>query len=342
MSGKGAAADIHRESRIAELFLARARAAGVDLRPVLRKLRLPEEVGAGEAILLPLSAFRELADTIAERLGDPELGATTALGAQRGDYGLWEYVARNERTLGEALRRFVLQRSRGDPQLRYSLAVKGDEAVYRFHVPGQRLGLGRHGNEFSLLMLKRLASDYVQGELRLRRAWFCHPRPAAHPRLSEGLGVEPIFDAGENGMAFDAALLELEVPAADPALHSLLTRQLEARVGTAAQTANFATLVEQKVGELLQAGEKASVERVAEALHMSGRTLQRRLTEHRTSFSAVVDEARKRLAWQAVTEGRLTLGQIAFQLGYAEVTPFTRAFKRWTGQTPQEVRRGRR
>ncbi|MDQ3264150.1 MAG: AraC family transcriptional regulator [Myxococcota bacterium] len=333
--------DILRESRIAELFLARVRTAGLDVAPLLQRFQLPPAVGAGEPILLPLSTFWELSEAVAETIGDPELGATTALGAGRGAYGLWEYVGRNAGTLGEALERFVRHRSLSDPNLKYSLEVKGREARYCFRVPGQRLGLGRHGNEFSLVMVKHLACDYVRSELTLRRAWFSHPRPARIDALTSAFGFEPVFDAGENGMAFDAALLELPVASADPALHSLLTRQLEARLTSAAPPANFVALVEARVQETLQQGGRPAVERIAEQLHMSGRTLQRRLTEHGTSFSAVIDEARKRVACVAVAENKLSLSEIAFLLGYSDVTPFTRAFKRWTGGTPQDARRGR-
>lgn len=328
-----------RTTQILPLFLARVREAGGDVDALMQRFGLPPGSDRTESVLFPLPAFWELSDAAAEAARDPELGVTTAVGAVRGAYGLWEYLGRNALTLGEALQRFVHYRSLSESHVQYSLEVHKGEAVYRFRVPGHPLGLGRHGNEFSIAMMHRLACDCVGQRLQARRAWFTHPKPKGTAALTQALGVTPRFDAGENGIAFDRAVLELPVKSADPALHSLIARQLEARLAVAAP--NFIALVEQQVQLAIQQGQRPAVERIAERLHMSGRTLQRRLLESDTSFSAVIDEARKRIASTLVAEGKMTLGEIAYVLGYADVTPFARAFKRWTGKTPQEIRRER-
>lgn len=84
----------------------------------------------------------------------------------------------------------------------------------------------------------------------------------------------------------------------------------------------------------------AVTERIAAVMHMSGRTLQRRLKDHRTSFEDVVDEVRKAQAMSLLHDEKLSLGEVAFLLGYADQATFSRAFKRWTGNAPGEYRRG--
>ena len=77
----------------------------------------------------------------------------------------------------------------------------------------------------------------------------------------------------------------------------------------------------------------------ARALHLSERTLQRRLDEAGTRFTELVDEVRKDMALRYVRDPRLALGEVAYLLGFAEPSPFHRAFRRWTGRTPLAVRR---
>jgi AraC-like DNA-binding protein len=77
----------------------------------------------------------------------------------------------------------------------------------------------------------------------------------------------------------------------------------------------------------------------AQALHTSGRSLRRHLSELGTSYQQVLDEVRKRLALQYLTTTHLPLYEIAFLLGFSDPSNFRRAFKKWTGKSPGEYRR---
>jgi AraC-like DNA-binding protein len=82
-----------------------------------------------------------------------------------------------------------------------------------------------------------------------------------------------------------------------------------------------------------------SVDRVAAALRMSPRTLQRRLASQGLTFQCLVEEARMAAALAFVRDGGRPLADVASLLGYSELRAFLRAFKRWTGQTPGALRR---
>ena len=71
---------------------------------------------------------------------------------------------------------------------------------------------------------------------------------------------------------------------------------------------------------------------------MSQRTLARRLSSECLTFSGILDELKSDLASRYVREGDLAISEIAWLLGYREVSAFTHAFKRWTGETPRAVR----
>jgi AraC-like DNA-binding protein len=88
-------------------------------------------------------------------------------------------------------------------------------------------------------------------------------------------------------------------------------------------------------------GHLPGIEETAERLHVSSRTLRRRLDREGTTFRRLVDEVRRRLAEDLLTAGELSVEQIAHRLGYGATPAFSAAFTRWTGVSPREYRRGR-
>lgn len=93
------------------------------------------------------------------------------------------------------------------------------------------------------------------------------------------------------------------------------------------------------LGTLLRHDEHRGMEAMGAALGLAPRTLQRRLTEAGTSYRVLIDEVRSNLAWRHVQRSDLSLGQVANLLGYDSQAAFSRAFRRWHGQTPREARR---
>jgi YesN/AraC family two-component response regulator len=92
------------------------------------------------------------------------------------------------------------------------------------------------------------------------------------------------------------------------------------------------------LGEELCGGDP-TLEHLAERLHMSARTLHRRLGEESTTFRRVTTEVRRELAERHLRDRRLAIGEIGFLLGFSETSAFHRAFKRWTGWRPLAYRR---
>ena len=89
--------------------------------------------------------------------------------------------------------------------------------------------------------------------------------------------------------------------------------------------------------DALKQGEP-NIERLATRMHMSGRTLQRRLADLKTSFQDVLDGVRFDLARSYLRDERLDISQVAYLLGYSELRAFDRAFRRWAGMAPRDWR----
>jgi AraC-like DNA-binding protein len=102
------------------------------------------------------------------------------------------------------------------------------------------------------------------------------------------------------------------------------------------QPAVVAQIREAIVVELATSG--ADLARVAKRVAMSMRTVQRRLEEHQTSYQDVVDEVRAAMARTLLRDRARSIIDVAFELGYADLKGFYRAFRRWTGTTPAEWR----
>ncbi len=77
---------------------------------------------------------------------------------------------------------------------------------------------------------------------------------------------------------------------------------------------------------------------MAEQLHMSRRTLQRKLAEADLTYQKLVDDTRRDLAMRHLEDPRHTITDVTFLLGFSQQSAFTRAFKRWTGMSPSEYR----
>ena len=98
----------------------------------------------------------------------------------------------------------------------------------------------------------------------------------------------------------------------------------------------------QRVSDLLRMGEEgeplASLDQVAGWLHLSSRTFKRRLRDEGANFRDLVEAELKSRALRWLGDERLGVSEVAYRLGYNDVSNFSRAFKRWTGLTPREHR----
>jgi AraC-like DNA-binding protein len=130
--------------------------------------------------------------------------------------------------------------------------------------------------------------------------------------------------------------LDLPNRKSDARLLATIEPLAEAALRAQPHVDDFAALAAARVRALLPL---ADVETTARALHMSPRTLQRRLAEAGTRFCDVLDSARAELARQLLGEEAVVMGDIAFRLGFADLGSFSRAFKRWTGRAPGAYRR---
>ncbi|MBX3187829.1 MAG: AraC family transcriptional regulator [Labilithrix sp.] len=242
-------------------------------------------------------------------------------------------------TLGEGLARIMAYYRVFNDVHPASVDVEGDDVVVRVLTKAIPIALPRHAIEFAFAWFVGVASLAVGEEVKLGAVTFEHPPPRSPGDHEAIFGCPVTFDGPETSFRAPRELFERANAAPDPYLVELLESHAKVLVDKLPARASQAARVRAVVTELLQRGD-ANIDFAAEALHLSPRTLQRKLREEGTSFSDLVDETRCELAKQHLRDRAHSIAQIALLVGFSDQSTFHRAFVRWTGTTPGDFRRG--
>jgi AraC-like DNA-binding protein len=174
-----------------------------------------------------------------------------------------------------------------------------------------------------------LARDHSPLLIELRR-----PRPEKVEDFERLLRAPLRFGAAHNRLIFDCESIEYPLDGGSPELarHSdAIALQYMVRI----DRDDIQARVREVLMHCLEKGEP-SQEEIAEQLHVSARTLQRRLSESGMTYKEVLDETRRALAIAYLSMPQHSVSQVTYLLGFSCDSSFTRAFRRWTGQPPSD------
>lgn len=162
-------------------------------------------------------------------------------------------------------------------------------------------------------------------------------RRSDEPLLTRHFGCPIRFDAPLNLIVFDESALARPFATHNADLLALIVPGLEAALAASLTARSVADDVKTTLQRRM-CGERPSVDKVAAEMHLSPRTLQRRLGELGTSYQALLDDVRRETARRLLGATNLDAGEVAFLLGFEELNSFTRAFAGWEGVTPSRWR----
>ncbi|EER62042.1 transcriptional regulator, AraC family [Acidovorax delafieldii 2AN] len=290
---------------------------------------------------IPLAVEERLWERASELTGDPLFGLHAAAAVRPGAFDVLDYAVRTAPDLRTALQR-LSRYNRLVHDLASFEVVPAGEAVHirhRFDAAGSRPC--RQAAEFTLGSLVVVASQIGDQAVRALAVEFAHSAFGDGDAYRALFGVMPRFDAPVSCLVLSSDLLDRPVSAADPALSRIITAHAEQLLAVHVPAhENISAQVRRQLADGMANG-PITLKSVAQRLHLSERSLQRRLDAAGTCFAKLVDEVRHELAMRYIADERLTLGEVAYLLGFAEPSPFHRAFKCWTGTTPAAVRRAR-
>lgn len=162
------------------------------------------------------------------------------------------------------------------------------------------------------------------------------PLPTAPERWEYMLASRVLFDRPATRISWSLADIEEPLLTGDPTLAQVNDDQTQAYLDTYLPSSTCREVVNRIVVKLPDG--PPSQRLIADEMHVSNRTLQRKLKEEGTTFKALLQDARFELARKYLKQPGRSIVETAYLLGFSEPSTFSRAFKRWTGLSPQEYR----
>jgi len=174
--------------------------------------------------------------------------------------------------------------------------------------------------------------------LPLKEVRFSHAKPTYAQDYLSAFQCPVKFDEGKNQLIFDARWLEEPLPRANKAVHAVSYHQCQEQITPLLELNTHTQAVEQLIASDIR--NTPSIDEVSSELHLTPRTLRRRLAQEGTNFQSIIMRLRAKLATNLLLNSKLTVSQIAENLGYSDAASFGHAFKRWTGTHPSALRKG--
>jgi AraC-like DNA-binding protein len=288
----------------------------------------------------PIATVHELLRGAILITGDEDIGLKAAELIEVGDYGALEYAASSAQTGHEAFAVIGRYMHLINDALTIVIRVEREHAVIAFE---NAVVMPRAAEDFELAAFSagvRVRAPDLRWPFEVS---FMHEAPAEVAIYARVFGplATVRFAQAFAGFVFPREALSERLPTADPRLHAVMRSHADRLLQELPKVESLTARVREHLMAGLAGGE-ATLAGVASALHLSERTLARRLEHEGTSFKNLLEDLRRRLALRYVGDSDLAFSEIAFLLGFSQVAAFHRAFKRWTDQTPLEHRTGRR
>jgi AraC-like DNA-binding protein len=324
---------------LTRLAYAHAKASGIDPKSFLKKASLTLDQIKNPDLRLRVDNQINFLTLVASALRDDLLGFHLAQPLDPRELGFLYYISASSETLGDALQRLARYASIANEgiSLRY---VDGKNIRMEFHYVGVSRHLDRHQIEFFATGLVRLCRYLTGTSLLPAHVRFTHRGDSKRRELIEFFGREIEFGATVDDVSFATTMKLMPIASADRYLNEFLIRYCEEALSRrSARRSSLRSTIENAIVPLLPHG-LVSLEGIAGSLGLSQRTLARRLSSQKLTFSDILQDLRIDLAKRYLADRTLSISQIAWLLGYQEVSSFTHAFKSWTNKTPQQFRSG--
>lgn len=269
----------------------------------------------------------------------PTLGIEAGCRYHVTTYGLWGYAVLSSPTLGMAVSMTSRMLNQTFSLTTNEVEQVGDQVMVTYHsehLPPDVRQFIMDRDRASVLTLQReiLGQPMPYQAVLMRRT---EPTAELAEAYTQLFGVRPLFGQSHDRSVFAAALMHEPLPQADPHTAALCEQMCKKLVDARSSRTGVAAQVRDRL--MRTPGRIPDMEAIAAEMNITSRTLRRHLTTEGASFRALLEEVRSTLAEELMTSASLTHSEIAERLGYADVTTFIEAFRRWKGVPPSEFRK---
>ncbi|MDP9013530.1 MAG: AraC family transcriptional regulator [Pseudomonadota bacterium] len=220
-----------------------------------------------------------------------------------------------------------------------SLAREGKEASIVLKERAAEARPRVFGHEVLLMLLHGVACWLVGRRIPILRARFRYPEPAHSAEYRLMYCTDLSFDAPDTAIVFAADYLTLPVVQNERSVKDFLRTAPESILVKYKNGSSLSARIRRRLRQLLP-GDVPDFDRLAAELNMTTATMRRRLNEEGTSYQGIKDQLRRDLAIGYLSHSDRSVMDIALELGFSERSAFHRAFRKWTGASPGEFRRG--
>lgn len=257
-----------------------------------------------------------------------------------GSLDVLDYLLVRSTTVGEGMARSIRYTPLLHEGVGGRIEVIGSHAHFSHWLLTPDPDASRFSAEFAIAILFVRLTRIAGVDLQVTEIRFAHPSYGVEAAFRQFFGCPVYFGAGRDEIIFPASVLEAKIPGGDAMLCAILERQAESMRAQFVASESVAEQVRRILREELDGGD-SSLDQVAHRLATTPRTLQRRLQDENTSHQLILRQAQYEVAMQLLHNRSVPIGAISYKLGFSEPSAFHRAFRRWTGTTPAEVRRSR-
>jgi AraC-like DNA-binding protein len=312
------------------------RAVGGDVARWLAMSGRREAELAAPGLAIDLAGLQALVRDAIAITGEPALGLFVGARLVAATHGMLGHAAASSPTLRDALAVFARYAAVRTSLLSIVLAPTGRTLRVRFEDARPLGELRRPFLEAVVLSVKNVITA-IAPDLRVEAVAFPFAAPSYAALARRLLACKVMYSAGWAGIAVPAAALDRPLRLADPDSFREAAAVCQRELDKLTARETLATRVRRLL--LAPQGGFPPLPIVARLLHMTPRTLHRRLIDEGTSYRALLDDVRRTLALEHLRAGKLALAEIADALGYSDLSNFRRAFKRWEATPPSVLRR---
>lgn len=321
----------------APLLLEMMEKRGFPAEQLLQGLDLPDRSRWSEPGLRILASdYEQLVRRALALSGEPWLGWEFGQSMNVSTHGFLGYAAMSSATLGDAIELAVKYYLTRSTVMALEFFIEGEQAVVQANEQIALNELARFSVESLFSSLYFMAQHMLSNQTLAGEVRFAYPEPEDFAKLRPLLPGPALFDCPHHQLRFDKALLKAPLKFADPRLAQMARSQCEEEMIGIQQPPALLGQVKRVI--LAEADNFPNVDEVASQLHMSSRTLKRKLQQLGTSYQKILDDLRRGLAVEYLTRSNHAIDEIAALLGYSDASNFARAFRRWTGKNPSDYR----
>ncbi|HEX6244975.1 MAG TPA: AraC family transcriptional regulator [Polyangiales bacterium] len=313
---------------------------GIDRAALFQGTNVDSGMVSDSRARVPLDDWNALVNRAATLSGDRGIGLS--IGGNASDHLLQivGQLAVSCGTLREAWRMFERYRPLLGNALNFDLIEEGELAYFVLTPLVPHPELPEFDPELTLSLVYRVARRFSLVEREdAQEVWFTHRAPEYLARYAEVFRCPVRFERPRNAILLARHYLDQQQPYPDPKLADMLRETAERMLTEFGQPS-----LPDRVRALLRNEadlRNMDARRVAKILRIHPRTFQRQLIRANAPWSALLDETRRRIACDELGRSDVSIREIAERLGFSEPSAFTRAFKRWTGETPAKYSRAR-